>query len=184
MGKASDYQSKAKKMEWPHLADLWDQIGKGQTDGWPPGKALEYLVIRGYQLSGLEAEYPYDVRTETGTMEQIDGLVYWENIPFLVECKDQDHVDATPLYKLHAQINRRPPMAMGCIFVSGNFTDPAVLLADYLVPRRIILWTKDDITTAVASQSFVELLEKKYKDLCMYGLTNYSPTHNACEIED
>ncbi|TAN51675.1 MAG: hypothetical protein EPN21_06030 [Methylococcaceae bacterium] len=172
-------------MDWGRLEALWGRIVAGNTPEWPDGKALEYLIIRGCELSNIEVEYSYTIRPKylkNTIAEEIDGLVYLGNIPFLVECKDRHKMDVLPIYKLHSQLSRHPPATMGCVFVDGEFTDPAIYLADLLTPQRIILWNRDNIGSAIQAKDFSAILQRKYKDLCKYGLTNYSSAFNDLEV--
>jgi len=77
--KAEQYEKDAKAMDWPAVANLWDAVKAGATPGWDAGKALEYLVVRGFELSTLVVEYPFDVPPGGSPIEQIDGLVMSAN---------------------------------------------------------------------------------------------------------
>lgn len=182
--KAEEYRTRAQAMGWSELFVLWNDILADKTAGWDDGKALEHLVIRGFELSKLPVEYPYDVPPGGKPLEQIDGLVYLNDIAFLVECKDKDKVDVEAVAKLQHQLLRRPPTAMGCVFVSGKFTEPALVLAGYTAPHRITLWSGVDIKDALSKKDFGGVLRKKYHDLCMYGLTDCSPNYKVQEVKD
>jgi hypothetical protein len=69
------YEAVAKRLQRPGLFRLWRQIVEGNTSGWGPGKAFEYLIIRAFELEGAEVTYPYEVRVEDDVVEQIDGMV-------------------------------------------------------------------------------------------------------------
>lgn len=60
---------------------------------------------------------------------------------------------------------------MGCVFTSGGFTEPAIVLANFAVPHRITLWTREDISEGVAQRDFAVILARKHHDLCKFGLT-------------
>ena len=185
LSSASEYARQlVQKMAWPELEALWKDIVGEQVSGWSQGKAFEYLVIRGFELSGLRVEYPYEVPPAGRIIEQIDGLVYLDDIPFLIECKDKDKVDIEAIAKLHNQLLRRPPTTMGCVLSSGTFTGPALLLAGYMTPYRILLWTNFDIERAIAVRSFQDVLRYKYERICMYGLIDESPNYQAWEVGD
>lgn len=130
---------RAEKMAWKGLNTLWTQIKAGNTPGWDGGKALEYLVIRAFKLSKLEAEYPYDVPPGGTAIEQIAGLVHLDCHTFLTECKDKETVDIEAIAKLRNQLLRRPDTTFGSVFAADRFTAPALILADYSVPHRILL---------------------------------------------
>jgi hypothetical protein len=183
--KALTYKSQAQGMSWDDVRSLWQHISNGNPiPNWNAGKALEHLVVRAFELSGLRVEYPYDVPPGGRILEQIDGLVYLGEIPFLIECKDKDSVDIAAIAKLQSQLLRRPPATMGAVFVSGGFTSPALILADLAVPYRILLWSSGDIELGLEGGDFHTVLRKKYEDLCMYGLTDYSPNYRALEVKD
>lgn len=173
--KALRDRERAGRLDWPDLEILWDEIQSDDARGWDSGKALEHLVVRGFALSGLQVEYPYDVPLAGRSLEQIDGMVYLGDVPFLIECKDRDSADIEVIAKLRNQLLRRPPSTMGCVFVSGKFSHPALVLSNYAVPHRITLWSSPDITKAIQARSFARVLKQKYRELCMLGLTEHSP---------
>jgi hypothetical protein len=136
-----EYRKWAEAMQWPELATLWGNIQKEATPEWEKGKALEHLIVRGFALSNLDVEYPYDVPPGGRLLEQIDGLVYLNCYTFLLECKDKDTTDIEAIAKLRNQLLRRPETTFGCVFVTGKFTDPALIIADFSIPQRILLWS-------------------------------------------
>ena len=178
---AREYIDRVRKMDWPDLANLWAEIKSGTTPGCQSGKALEHLIIRAFDLSGLEAEYPYDVPPGGNPIEQIDGFVIMESLVFLVECKDKESVDIEAIAKLRNQLLRRPECTMGCVFTTGEFTSPALIIADFSVPHRILLWSEGDIDTCVTGRDFRSELRDKYIHLCKYGLTDHSPNYKEIE---
>jgi hypothetical protein len=182
--KATRYKKTAQELDWVGLFSLWQQIQDGATPDWDAGKALEHLVVRAFELSGLRVEYPYDVPPGGKPIEQIDGIVFFDHMPFLIECKDKDAVDVEAIAKLRNQLSRRPPTTMGCVFITGAYTLQALILADFAVPHQITLWSGGDIEAALAVRDFREVLIKKYNDLCMFGLTDYSPNYKALEVKD
>lgn len=165
-------RDRADSLTWTDLERLWAAVQVRRAAGWEPGKALEHLVIRGFALSGLRVEYPFAVSLAGQLVEQVDGMVYLGDVPFLVECKDRQAVDIGVIAKLRSQLQRRPPSTMGCVLSSGSFTEPAVLLANIAVPHRITLWSRDDISEAVAARDFAGVLKRKYHELCMFGWTD------------
>ncbi|MEJ7639416.1 MAG: restriction endonuclease [Singulisphaera sp.] len=182
--KAIRYKEMAQELTWDALAELWQRIQDGTASEWDEGKALEHLVVRAFELSGLLVEYPYDVPPGGRPIEQIDGIVYLDYLPFLVECKDKGSVDIEAIAKLRNQLLRRPPTTMGCVFNTGAYTLPALILADFAVPHQITLWSGNDIEAALEGRDFREMLVKKYRDLCKFGLTDYSPNYKALEVKD
>ena len=170
-----EYIKLAEKMGWKALRKLWKAIQSGDTPDWEGGKALEHLIIRAFRLSGLEAEYPYDVPPGGKPLEQIDGLVHLHNLAFLIECKDKESVDIEAIAKLRNQLLRRPDTTLGCVFTAGDFTEPALTLADFAVPHRILLWSGVGIDECLTQEDFAKALLEKYRHLCKFGLTDLSP---------
>ncbi|HZW30717.1 MAG TPA: restriction endonuclease [Isosphaeraceae bacterium] len=173
-GKALEYKTRAQGLSWEALRRLWRQIQDGETPEWDPGRAFEHLVVRGFELSGLRVEYAYDVPPEGAIIEQIDGMVFLGDTPFLIECKDRDSVDFEAVAKMRNQLLRRPPVTMGCVFITGAFTEPALILASFAVPHQITLWSGDDVEVALEARDFKARLVRKYNDLSMYGMTDQS----------
>jgi hypothetical protein len=174
---------KAQGLSWDDLHAFWSRIRAGEAEDWHEGKALEHLVIRAFELSGLSVEYPYDVPPGGNPLEQVDGLVFLGEMPFLIECKDRAKIDVEPIARLHNKLLRRPPVTMGCVFIRGEYTDPALTLADLMIPHRMILWTGDDLGAALDGRDFRAALRKKYDDLCRYGLIDQSPHFKGIEME-
>lgn len=182
--KAIRYKLTARGLGWDALRSLWQQIKGEATPDWDDGKALEYLVVRAFELSGLRVEYPYDVPPGGKPIEQIDGIAFLDHLPFLIECKDRDPVDVEAIAKLRNQLARRPPTTMGCVFISGVYTLPALILADFALPYQITLWSGADIEAALEAGDFRKMLVEKYSNLCMFGLTDYSPNYRRFEVKD
>jgi hypothetical protein len=177
-----EYIARVEKMSWKHLSALWEQIKSGNTPDWESGKALEHLVIRAFKLNKLEAEYPYDVPPGGKVIEQIDGLVHMRCYTFLIECKDKESVDIEAIAKLRNQLLRRPDTTFGCVFAAERFTEPALLLADFSLPHRILLWSEVDIERCLQKKDFASTLLGKYRHLCKYGLTDHSPNYRGLEL--
>jgi Restriction endonuclease len=171
--KALDYKKRAQGLSWEALRLLWQQIQAGETPDWDPGRAFEHLVIRGFELSGLRVEYAFDVPPDGKIIEQIDGMVFLGDTPFLIECKDRGAVDIVAVAKMRNPLLRRPPVTMGCVLITGGFTEPALILAGFAIPHQITLWSGDDIHAAVNKQDFKTALVERYDNLCMYGLVNF-----------
>lgn len=68
------------------------------------------------------------------------------------------------------------------IFVAGAFTEPALVLTDMTPPQRVLLWQLDDIEKAVTQEDFVTVLLGKYRHLCRFGMTDYSPFYRTLEV--
>jgi hypothetical protein len=180
--KAREYEAKIQKLGWQELENLWDIILKEETQeaGWEAGKALEYLIVRCFELElGSEhVVYPYDVDFSSITqsyqaIEQIDGVVYANGLSFILECKDySENLDVQVIAKLRNQLTRRPAGTIGCVFSTSGFTEPAILLAHFTAPQAILLWGVSDIDNSIKNRSFVTALEKKYRNFVEKGVPN------------
>lgn len=181
--KALEYRERSRQLSWEDLRLLWESVVAGVTPDWDDGKALEHLVVRAFELGGLRVEYPYDVPLAGRPLEQIDGLAYLGEYAFLLECKDRDKADIEVIAKLHHQLLRRPLTAFEAVFVTGEFTQPALVLAGFSIPPRIVLWSRADIDAALAARDFAGALRAKYEQLCKYGLPDYLPDYRELEYE-
>jgi hypothetical protein len=177
-----EYIGWIRAMEWPELWGLWENITSGNTPGWGDGKALEHLVVRAFELGGLEMEYPYHVPPGGNPLEQIDGIIYLPHHVYLLECKDERATDIEAIAKLRNQLMRRPDTTLGCVFTRENFTEPAVVVADFATPQRILLWSKGDIEGGLKNRNFAVMLQDKYRRLCKYGLTDHSKYYIEREV--
>jgi hypothetical protein len=169
-------------MKWKDLSALWQAIKKGDTPGWDDGKALEYLVVRAFELNRIRVEYPYHVPPGGDPIEQIDGMVILDGSAYLLECKDTTSVDIVPVTKLVNQLIRRPQTTCGSVFTSGAFSTPATILADLSLPHRILFWSGIDVESALTAKDFASALREKYYRLCKFGLTDYSPHYRELEV--
>ncbi|WP_242046578.1 hypothetical protein [Cylindrospermum sp. FACHB-282] len=90
MPTGAEYEAKIASYNWDDLINLWSEIESGNTKalGWGTGKALEYLVVRAFQLDGADVTWPYSVYMDGKQLEQIDGVVYVDGLACLIECKD------------------------------------------------------------------------------------------------
>jgi hypothetical protein len=167
---ALDYVSIARTLHWPEIQMLWGKIRDRNTPGWPRGKALEHLIIRGFELSGASVHYPYNVPPDGHPFEQIDGLVYLNGIPVLVECKDKETQGSDVVARLKCQLDRRPPATLASVFISGSLTAGARTCFDRNLPHRITVWETRDIERAINERDFLAPLAEKFHYLCQYGL--------------
>ncbi len=180
MATNKDLEIKISTYKWRGLIPLWEQIKSRTTEDWGAGKALEYLVLRAFQLESAEIKWPYQVNLDGETIEQIDGVVYSNNLACLIECKDQsEEVNIEPIAKLRNQLLRRPGPTIGIVFSRSGFTDPAVTLARFLAPQTILLWDGLEIEYALKKHAFRRGLAAKYK----YCVENGFPTYNLLEEE-
>jgi hypothetical protein len=189
-----NYEKKISQYDCDNLLNLWMSIEAGNTPGWAPGKAFEYLVLRAFQLEGAEVRWPYSVRIDGGEIEQIDGVVYFffllflliklfflkekfgysDGLACLIECKDESkEVNVDPIAKLRNQLLRRPGAAIGIIFSRSGFTKPAVTLAKFVAPQTILLWPGDEVDYALRRRYMRKGLVAKFRYCIEYGFPDY-----------
>jgi hypothetical protein len=66
-----DNQNQIRAYKTPKkLTKLWSEILDRETPHWESGKALEYFVLRAFELEGATVRYPYEVNWK-GIREQI-----------------------------------------------------------------------------------------------------------------
>jgi len=163
-----------KKLNRAGLVRLWKQIKKGKTPGWDAGKALEYLVLRAFELDGAKVVWPFDVASGGNTIEQIDGVIYVDGVAALLECKDyKDSVNFEPIAKLRQQLARRPPSTIGCCVSKNGFTPEAMLLAERSSPQNVLLWHGDEIEFGLKKKRMGEGLLAKYRHSVEQAMPDY-----------
>ena len=171
MATNAEYQSRIQTFDRSQLLTLWDHIQNNDTPNWEPGRSLEYLVVRAFELEGAEVAYPFTVQMGGTIVEQIDGAVHTNGLSCLIECKDQaGNVNIDPIAKLKNQIARRPSGVIGSIFSSKSFTEATVSLSQYNMNQAVLLWNSDDITYGLTQQFMSRGLFHKYW-YCADGVT-------------
>ena len=58
MATNAEYQARIQGYDRSQLLTLWDHIQNNDTPDWEPGRALEYLVVRSFELESAEVAYP------------------------------------------------------------------------------------------------------------------------------
>jgi hypothetical protein len=174
----AEYQARIITYNWDDLRILWLEIKtKSTSNFWDEGKALEYLVLRAFQLDGAEVAWPYTVKIQDTIVEQIDGVVYTDGLACLVECKDTaKEVNIEPIAKLRNQLLRRPATAIGSVFSRSGFTEPAVTLTGFVAPQSILLWGGEEIEYSLTNQCICRFLVKKYRVCVQNCIPNYDIT--------
>ncbi len=166
MASEDELKNKIQTYDWTELETLWKNIQKGNTLGWASGKALEYFILRAFELEKAVVRYPYSV----SNVEQIDGVIYIENIACIIECKDTtDPLNFEPIAKLRSQLMRRPSFVIGSIFSRSGFTSPALSLLSSIQPQTLLLWENDEINYCLKNKTFCTTLIKKYRAEIEYG---------------
>lgn len=175
---AAHLQAIANKWNHSDLLNFWDLIkSREPVPDWSPGKAFEYLIIRAFELAGLDVRWPFEVTypQKFGTMEQIDGLVYLGERAFIVESKDlSDSASIEALAKLRFRLESRPPGTMGILFSFKDFTLATEVFAQFASPLNVLLWGGSDLDIAIKGNSMKSSLEKKLKHAHEHGLPLYA----------
>jgi len=162
-------------LDHAQLVDLWRGIQQGDTPRWAPGKALEYAVLRAFELEGARITWPFSVELGGEEVEQIDGVIYAEDLICLVESKHYNkRINIEPIAKLRNQLARRPSTAIGLVFSYNGFTEPARLLTRYLAPQTILLWDLNDIDYALKNRQMIVGLNAKFRYAVEHGVPDYS----------
>lgn len=159
-----EYVRRVRQMDWPALRRLWREIEAGAPAGWPPGRALEHLVLRAFELSGADVRWPYTVPIAGEVVEQIDGAVHLRGLSCIVECKDTaEPVKIGPIAKLRNQLLRRPAGVIGLVFSRGGFTESATTLSRFAAPQNILLWDGEEIAYLLDREDFSSGLVSKHR---------------------
>jgi hypothetical protein len=62
-GRRAVYLERVLSLDGEGVYRTWQVVRRrGNLVGWPPGKALEYLILRAFQLEGADVTWPYEVR--------------------------------------------------------------------------------------------------------------------------
>lgn len=180
MARSSDYVARIRRLGWPGLRELWEQIEAGRTPGWPPGRAMEYLVLRAFELDGAEVRWPFTVEISDEIVEQIDGAVYTQNLACLVEVKDSAAaVDIEVLAKMRNQLLRRPAGTIGLIVSRSSFTGPATTLSGFFAPQTVLLIRGAELAQALRKENIAELLRERYRECVEKGMPLYPSVKSA-----
>jgi hypothetical protein len=171
----AEYQTRITTYNWDDLVKLWSEIKTKKTSNfWDAGKALEYLVLRAFQLDGADIAWPETVKIQGKIVEQIDGVVYANSLACLIECKDtSEEVNIEPIAKLRNQLLRRPATAIGSVFSRSGFTEATVTLTGFVAPQTILLWGGEEIEYSLINKSIRKFLIKKYRVCVHKGIPNY-----------
>lgn len=172
----AEYEATIQRCGWAELRTLWERIrSRATSPEWESGRALEYLVVRAFQLNDADVRWPYSVRAESGEeLEQIDGTVHIRGISFLAESKDYEgDVPVAPIAKLRSQLVRRPLGTYGVVFSRTGFTDSARTLTQFTSPQNILLWPGHEIEIALRRGNFYEILDLKIRRCIELALPDY-----------
>jgi hypothetical protein len=168
--KADEYRERVRALDYTGVMALWGQVQKRDTPDWPPGLALEYLLLRAFQLEGAQVTWPYVVPPVGLVVEQIDGAVHTDGLWCLVEAKDeQEEIAVEPIAKLRNQLLRRPAGVVGLFFSTSDFTESAETLSCYVAPQIVLLWNGLDVRYALEKRKLREGLLAKYRHTVEYA---------------
>lgn len=175
VGNEDTYKLRIKAMGWARLRAFHERLIEGRVEGWEPGKAFEYLVLRAFELEGATVTWPYvtdvSLLEAGGETEQIDGAIYVDGLACIVEAKDTAATtDIAPIAKMRNQLLRRPSSTVGLIFSRGGFSRPVKTLVKFVAPQTILLWTGDEVVYALKHQAFRKGLNEKYRRSVEQGL--------------
>ena len=177
MRKAEEYIARIRKYDHAALVQLWNKIQNNQRTGFPPGTAFEYLLLRAFELENAKVIWPYEVKPDGYTIEQIDGIIYSGSLCCLVEAKEEIvPKNIEPVAKLRGQLLRRPAAAVGVIFSKSGFTLPAKILTRFTFPQTILLWERKEITPALEKQKMRIGLHRKFRYAIENGLPDFDLT--------
>jgi hypothetical protein len=153
---------------------MLDILAQGDAiPGWPPGRAMEYIILRAFEIEGAEVTWPYEVLQDGQVIEQIDGAVCCDGLNCLVESKDtSEAIDIVPIAKMRHQLARRPPGSMGIIISRSGFTMPVSLQMRMLTPLNVLLWGFEELQAAIRKRTMRVALQLKYKYAVQLGEPN------------
>ncbi len=164
------YQSQIQALGWAELRQLWAGVLAGDTPGWEPGKAFEYLILRAFELDEAAVRYPFMVDLFDEPVEQLDGVVHVQHLTCLIESKHYaTKVNFEPIAKLRNQLLRRHSGAIGSVFSVSGFTEPALVLADFTAPQAVLLWDQNDINFVLDAEKICNALLRKYRHFVEEG---------------
>jgi hypothetical protein len=177
MATNTEYEALIALHQYDDLLRLWERVAQAEsTPGWEAGRALEYLIVRAFELEGAEVRYPYSVNISNSPAEQIDGVIYSDGISYMIECKDtatRENIES--IAKLRNQLLRRPAQTMGLVFSRSGFTPVAITLTQYSSPQNILLWNGAEINDALRSGMMRELLKLKFRACVETGQVDWNP---------
>ena len=177
MSRAEDYVRMIRELaDHAALMALWQRLLRNEPmPDWGKGKPFEYLLLRAFEIEGAEVTWPYEVRIEEEVVEQIDGAVHLANMSALIEAKDHEQqINLKPILELKSRLDRRPPAVVGIVFSKRDFTPPALILAKYQTPQRVMLWRGGELTVALARRGMCSGLMAKHRHLIEHGLPDYN----------
>ncbi|MFP2930856.1 restriction endonuclease [Pyxidicoccus sp. 3LG] len=174
VGRRAVYRERVRALDSAGFHRMWQVVHeRDNLVGWPSGKALEYLLLRAFQLEGAEVTWPYEVRKDGALLEQIDGAVYFDGLSCLIEARDwQASLDFLVIAQMKARLLRRPRMTLGAVFATGTFTEASVQMAEFVPPPDVLLWNGDEISWAIEHGTLREGMRRKLRYAVENGFVN------------
>jgi hypothetical protein len=169
--RSADYRERVLALDNAGVYRTWQVVLRGDNlVGWPPGRALEYLILRAFELEGAKVTWPYEVRRNGVLLEQIDGAVHFDGLACLVEAKAwKKRLDYSVIAKMKAQLLRRPMLTLGAVFQVGDFSEAAVNLTHLLPPPNVLLWPGADVDWALRRRALREGMKLKLRHAIEQG---------------
>jgi hypothetical protein len=165
VGRRTVYLERVLSLDRAGVYKTWQVVRRrSNLVGWPPGKALEYLILRAFQLEGADVTWPYEVRRDGTLLEQVDGAVYFEGLACLIEARDwRVPLDFMSVAQMKMRLLRRPKMTLGAVFNNGTFTEAAHRMAELLPPPDVLLWERQAIAQALEQGTLREGMKRKLR---------------------
>ncbi|HEX5751980.1 MAG TPA: restriction endonuclease [Archangium sp.] len=176
-GRGGEYQRRVLALDHSGVLELWQGLRAGVSPPeWPAGVLLEYLLLRAFQLEGAEVTWPYRVYRDGVLLEQIDGVVYFDGVSCLVECKDMTRpVDTSTIVKLKSQLLRRPRTTIGALFCTGEVSEAASSVMNMLPPPDVLLWEGEELEQALREQRLLAGMRRKLRHAVEMGFAEVKP---------
>ncbi|MFP2910845.1 hypothetical protein ACLESD_38585 [Pyxidicoccus sp. 3LFB2] len=146
MGAEEKYARRVQGMGRVELRALWRQIkAREELEDWPPGRALEFMMLRAFQLERARVVWPY-----VNATEQIDGAIHTDGLACIVETKDHaESVGFDAISKLALQLQRRPGASIGLLFSTSEYSLSVIETVRIHPIRNVLLWQGSDIDLAL-----------------------------------
>jgi hypothetical protein len=139
------------------------------------------LIIRAFEIEKARVRYPFEVKGETGVIEQIDGAIHATGLHALIEAKDwKEGVGVEPIAKLRLRLARRPPGTIGVVFSVTRVTEPALEIVRLSSPLNVLIWQDDEIREALRRRKMVVGLQIKY----YHAVESAVPDFNLLQLEE
>lgn len=107
-------------------------------------------------------------------MEQLDGVVYLDRQPFIVESKNMTEPAAIEaVAKLRFRLEGRPPSTMAVLFSVSDFSLPTEIFAQFASPLNVLLWGRSDLDVAIPGGDMLGGLRRKLEHAVEFGLPLY-----------